>query len=139
MNAEPLVPLPLTSDEVRWLNLPAINLTQFYRDEHGMDWNAWHYFPSSGRAMDPDFYPGQFSDGHSHGDCHMEGPHEGWTLINKSEIKMFTIKYIVAMKRELEAVQLELHKAARSKKQVDRQKAAGMLSARLNDVIQMLR
>jgi len=118
--------MKLTRDEVQALNIPAINKSKFYLDEHGMDWELWRHFPGHG-----------FSDGHDYGE--LNGycePLDGWEP-EVTEVK-FPVETLVTLMRGLKAQQLEVTIGPGFHKRADRVAAANKVQGELAALTRLL-
>lgn len=105
----------MTRDEVESLNIHARNITKARRDESGMDWDYWAYYPSTeGKA-------GEFTDGHDYAGSGMI-PQEGWEPVKPTVA--VSVETLAALFRAVNDLKGGVDEVARPKKQGDRQDAA---------------
>lgn len=64
----------MTKDEVIRINKPAKNMTRYFVDKYGIDWNQWRFYPSDGD------YSHEFTDGHDYAGLDRI-PEDGWELL----------------------------------------------------------
>lgn len=114
--------MTLSRAEVERLNVHATNHTRAHRDEHGMDWDYWTFYPATATES------GHFTDGHDYG-FYPSVPDEGWVPV-KSTVPV-PVETLVALLRGLDEAQCLIRSVQVPKKGSDREEAARELYSQL--------